>query len=141
MKLKISVSRPAAATFRDETRQYFEHLKGMAGKDIDLNELLNHDDRVVLVSGVAGLGRTVLTKQLAFLWANNKIYTQFKLCIMMECRDFNYFLANEGAALKRHGLFSEFLKTKFGYDLGVGYQQSLLSMELTSWKGFTAMTP
>ena len=124
MKLKISETRPAAATFRDETRQHFEHLKGMAGKDIDLNELFNHDDRVVLVSGLPGLGKTVLAKQLAFLWANDKIYTQFKLCIMMECRDINYFVANEGAALKRHELFSEFLKTKFEYDLGGGVSTS-----------------
>ena len=120
VKLKISESRPAAATFRDETRQHFEHLKGMAGKDIELNELLDNDNRVVLVCGVPGLGKTVLTKQLAFLWANNKIYTNFKVCIIMECRDINYFIANDGAALKRHELFSEFLKTKFGYDLGGG---------------------
>ena len=98
----------------------------MAGKDIELKELLNHDERVVLVCGVAGLGKTVLTKQLAFLWANNKIYTQFKLCIIMECRDINHFVANEGAALKRHELFSEFLKTKFGYDLGGGVSTLLI---------------
>ena len=126
VKLKISETRPAPPTFRDETRQHFEHLKGMAGKDIELKELLNHDERVVLVCGVAGLGKTVLTKQLAFLWANNKIYTQFKLCIIMECRDINHFVANEGAALKRHELFSEFLKTKFGYDLGGGVSTLLI---------------
>ena len=126
VKLKISETRPAPPTFRDETRQHFEHLKGMAGKDIELKELLNHDERVVLVCGVAGLGKTVLTKQLAFLWANNKIYTQFTLCIIMECRDINHFVANEGAALKRHELFSEFLKTKFGYDLGGGVSTFLI---------------
>ena len=126
VKLKISETRPAPPTFRDETRQHFEHLKGMAGKDIELKELLNHDERVVFIFGVAGLGKTVLTKQLAFLWANNKIYTQFKLCIIMECRDINHFVANEGAALKRHELFSEFLKTKFGYDLGGGVSTLLI---------------
>ena len=126
VKLKISETRPAPPTFRDETRQHFEHLKGIAGKDIELKELLNHDERVVLVFGVAGLGKTVLTKQLAFLWANNKIYTQFKLCIIMECRDINHFVANEGAALKRHELFSEFLKTKFRYDLGGGVSTLLI---------------
>jgi len=126
VKLKISDTRPAAATFRDETRQHFEHLKGIAGKDIELNELLNHDKRVVLVCGVPGMGKTVLTKQLAFLWANNKIYTQFRLCIIMECRDINHFAANEGATLKRHELFSAFLKAKFGYDLGGGVSTLLI---------------
>ena len=120
VKLKISESRPAALTFRDETRRHFQHLKGMTGKDIELSHLMNHDDRISLVSGIAGIGKSVLTKQLALLWANNEIYTQFKLCIVMECRDINYFAANEGVALEEHKLLSEFLRTKFEYDLKEG---------------------
>ena len=127
MKLKISETRPAAATFRDETRQYFENLKGMSGKDIELHELLNdHDKRIILVNGIAAIGKSVLMKQLAFSWANNKMYTQFKLCIIMECREINSFVAKEGAHLKKHELFSEFLKTKFEYDLGGGVSTLIL---------------
>jgi len=128
VKLKISETRPVANSFKNETRQHFEQLKGMTGKDIILNELLNHDDRVVLVCGVAGLGKTVLTKQIAFLWANNEIFTKFTLCIIMECRDINHFIANKGADLKRHQIFSEFLKTKFRYDL-VGGESTLLILD------------
>ena len=120
VKLKISESRPATGTFKDETRQHFEHLKGMTGKDIELSQLINHDDRVTFVSGLPGMGKTVLTKQLAFLWASSKIYTQFKLCVIMECREINTFAANEGSALKKHELFSEFLKTKFEFELEGG---------------------
>ena len=120
VKLKISESRPAALTFQDETRRHFQHLKGMTGKDIELSQLMNHDDRISLVSGIAGIGKSVLTKKLALLWANNEIYTQFKLCIVMECRDINYFAANEGLALEKHKLLSEFLRTKFEYDLKEG---------------------
>ena len=120
VKLKISETRPAAATFRDETRRHFEHLKGMTGKDIELSQLMNHDDRISLVSGIPAIGKSVLTKQLALLWANGKIYTQFKLCIVMECRDINYFAASEGSALEKHKLLSEFLRTKFEYDLKEG---------------------
>ena len=121
MKLKISESMPAASTFKDETRQYFQNLKGMTGKDIELHELLNdHNKRIVLVNGIAAIGKSVLMKQLAFSWANNEIYTQFQLCIIMECREINSFAAKEGARLKKHELFSEFLKKKFEYDLGGG---------------------
>ena len=127
MKLKISETRPAAATFRDETRQYFENLKGKTGKDIELNELLNdHDKRIVLVTGIPAIGKSVLMKQLVFSWANNEIYTQFKLCIIMECREINSFVAKEGAHLKKHELFSEFLKTKFEYDLKGGVSTLIL---------------
>ena len=127
MKLKISETRPAAATFRDETRQYFENLEGKTGKDIELHELLNdHDKRIILVNGIAAIGKSVLMKQLAFSWANNEIYTQFKLCIIMECREINSFVAKEGAHLKKHELFSEFLKAKFEYDLGGGASTLIL---------------
>jgi len=120
VKLKISKTRPAAETFRDETRRYFENLKSMTGKDIELNELLNHDKRITLVNGISAIGKSVLMKKLAFSWANKKIYTQFKLCIVMECRELNRFFANEVALLNKHDIFSEFLKTKFEYDLGGG---------------------
>ena len=120
VKLRISETRPAAETFKDETRRYFEHLKGMTGKDIAFSDLVNHDNRVILVRGIAGIGKSVLTKQLAFLWANNEIYTQFKLVIILECREINSFAVNEGAALKRHEILSEFVKTKFKFQLGGG---------------------
>ena len=127
VKLKISETRPAAATFRDETRRYFENLEGMTGRDIELHELLNdHDKRIILVNGIAAIGKSVLMKQIAFSWANNEIYTQFKLCIIMECREINSFVAKEGAHLKKHELFSEFLKTKFEYDLGGGVSTLIL---------------
>ena len=127
VKLKISKTRPAAVTFRDETRRYFANLEGKTGKDIELHELLNdHDKRIVLVNGIAAIGKSVLIKQLAFSWANNEMYTQFKLCIIMECREINSFVAKEGAHLKKHELFSEFLKTKFEYDLGGGVSTLIL---------------
>ena len=118
--LKIRETRSAAETFRDETRQHFEHLKGTTGKDIELSELVNHDNRIILVSGVAGVGKSILTKQLALSWANEEIYTQFELCIIAECRDINYFLANEGETFVKHELFNEFLKKKFKFELEGG---------------------
>ena len=120
VKLKISKQRPTDETFKNEMIRYYEDLKDVTSKGIELSELFEHDDRVVLVKGVAGIGKSVLTKQLAFLWANNEIYTQFKLCIIMECREINNFAEKEGAALKRHELFNEFLKTKFNFQLEDG---------------------
>ena len=38
---------------------------------------------------------------------------------MMECTVINNFVSQEGAGLKRHELFSEFLKSNFNYDEGV----------------------
>ena len=116
VKVKISNTRLAGVIFKDETRQHFELLKGVAGNDIDLSDLVKHDDRVSLIRGIPGIGKSILTKQLAFLWANDEIFTQFELCIMAECRDINDFVLNEGKKLEKHELMSEFLKSKFGFD-------------------------
>ena len=120
VKLKISETRPAAATFKDETKRYFQHIEGMAGKDIQLSDLVNHDDRVILLHGIPGIGKSVFTKQLTFLWANNKIYTQFELCVVAECRDINDFVSNEGKEFEKHEIFSKFLRTKFEFELKDG---------------------
>ena len=126
VKLRISETSPAAKTFKDEKRLYSERLKGMTGKAIEFSDLVNHNNRVILVRGIAGIGKSVLTKQLAFLWANNEIYTQFKLVIILECREINSFAVNEGAALKRHAILSEFVKTKFKFQLGGGKDALLI---------------
>ena len=120
VKLKRSETRPAAETFRDETRRHLEHLKGVKCKDVDLSDLINEKARVSLVSGVAGIGKSIFTKQLAMRWASNELYTELKLCIVMECREINNFAANEGASLEKYELLSEFLKKKFEFDLKDG---------------------
>ena len=120
MKLKISESRPAAMTFKDETKRYFERLKGMTGRDIELSDLVSYDSRISFVNALPGMGKTVLTKQLAFLWASDELYSQFTLCIVMEGREINNFARKEGAALKKHELLSEFMKKKFKFELKGG---------------------
>ena len=104
--------------FKDEKSRDLELLEGMKGKRFELSELINHDDRVTYICAIPGMGKSVLSKQLAYRWANGKIYTNYKFCIMMECRDINYFVLHEGTDLSKHEIFSEFLKSKFDYDLG-----------------------
>ena len=116
--LKINDAGPCLETFKDETSRQLQLLEGMKGKQIELSELVNHRDRVTFVSATAGMGKSVLSKLLTYRWANGEIYTKYKFCIMMECRDINYFVLNEGADLEKYDIFDEFLKSKFEYDLG-----------------------
>ena len=120
VKLKISHYLQSQDTFRDEARRHFENLKSFSDSDIDLSQLLDSDNRVTFVRGIAGMGKTVLAKQLACGWANGSMYNSFKICIMFECRDINYFVANQGAHLKRHEQLREFLRAKFNYYLETG---------------------
>ena len=118
VKVKISDTRQPEDTFKDEARRYFQDLNDMNGKDIELCELIDSTNRVTFIRGIAGMGKSVLTKQLAYLWANDKIYTTFKVCILVECRAINNFALKEGAFLSKHELFSNFLKSNFNYDFG-----------------------
>ena len=120
VKLKISYCSRPEANFRDEAKRYLENLKDATCDDIDISNLIDDKRRVTFIRGIAGMGKSVLAKQLTYGWANGDIYQNFKMCVMFECRDLNYFRDHEGAELKNHELLGEFLKSKVNYDLGDG---------------------
>ena len=120
VKLKINHELPTMDTFRDDARQYFAHFQGMRGDDIEISDLTHDENRVTFIRGIAGMGKSVLAKQLTYGWANGEMYQNFKMCVMFECRDLNYFKDHEGAELKKHEILGEFIKSKLNYDLGYG---------------------
>ena len=110
--LKISQPLPSVDTYKAETRQFLENLIGTTSNDVDLSDLLDENNRVTFVRGIAGIGKTVLAKQLAYKWANDGLYSDFNLLIMFECRKLNEFKEKEGSALKEHDLIDKFIETK-----------------------------
>ena len=116
MKLKIREDERSSTTFRGEQRRYFQHLKCGEGDDVTLPQLIDSDHRVTFIRGIAGMGKSILAKQLAYGWANNELYTEFKLCILIECRELNYFVSKAGKAFEQHELFLEAVKTKICHD-------------------------
>jgi len=116
-----------AGNFRDEVRNYLESLRRTTSEDIELSQLLDNDKRVTFVSGIACLGKTLLSKQFITLWSRNKIYNDIKVCIMFECREINVFLGTKAAAhLQTDEILEEFLKTKFEFDLKDGKDTLIL---------------
>ena len=120
VKLKISRCSTPKSDFRDEAKRYLDNLKDAAGDAIDISNLIDDKNRVTFIRGIAGMGKSVLAKQLTYGWANGDIYQNFKMCVMFECRDLNYFKDHEGAELKKHEMLGEFIKSKVDYDLGNG---------------------
>ena len=120
VNLKITRELPTIDNFRDETRRHFAHIQGMRDDDIEISDLSDDETRVTFIRGIAGMGKSVLAKQLTYGWANGDIYQNFKMCVMFECRDLNYFKDHEGAKLEKHETLGEFLKGKVSYDLGDG---------------------
>ena len=120
VKLKISRCSAPTSDFRDEAKRYLDNLKDAAGDAIDIPNLIDDRHRVTFIRGIAGMGKSVLAKQLTYGWANSDIYQNFKMCVMFECRDLNYFKDHAGAKLEKHEILGEFIKSKVNYDLGDG---------------------
>ena len=116
IKLAITLATPVSLRYTDVKRRYIELLKETNCENIDLSSLVNHNERVTFIRGTAGIGKSVLSKRLAYSWACDSLYTKFRLCIVVECRDVNDFAANEGKRCKKRELFSEYLKSRFSYD-------------------------
>ena len=115
VKLRMSDPMPAMETFRSEADRYFEQLEGRRGFDVEMSDLIDNQNRVTFISGIAGLGKSVLVKQMTYNWANGDLFNEFKVCITFECRELNYFASNEGSGLETHQMIIEFLKYKFGF--------------------------
>ena len=122
VNLKISKGKARDDEFSNEMRKHLKTLKRFTGDNVKISELIVKDKRVSFIRGIAGIGKTVLTKQIAVGWAEDKMYTE-RLCIVFECRQLNRFMKAEGANLKNHEAFDEFLKSICkldNFDLGNG---------------------
>ena len=122
VKLKIvDESEEPCGTFKNEQQKHLEKLASKRrGKDMELSKLLYGSTRVTFVRGIAGMGKSVLSKQLAYGWANSDMYTEFEVCLMFECREINYFIASAQDGGTKHELIDEFIATKFSYDWSGG---------------------
>ena len=116
VKLTITHDFKPEDTLQDEMRRYFDHFVGVRRDEADLTELLDSDNRVTFIRGIAGMGKTVLAKQLVWGWVNDKLYTNYKFCIMFECREVNYFVKSKGTENFKYGQLRDFLKETFHYD-------------------------
>ena len=117
VRLKLNENVQAENTFMNENRQYFENLIGVKSEDLKLSQLMDGHKRVTFVRGIAGMGKTILAKQLACEWASGSMYTDFKLFILFECRELNDFVRRGGKNFEKHKLFDDFIETKCGYHL------------------------
>ena len=121
VKLTIRKDINPVGNFRDEVRNYLESLRSTTSEDIELSQLLDNNKRVTFVRGVAGSGKSTVSKQLITLWSRDEIYNDIKVCIMFECREINVFLGTKAAAhLQTDEILEEFVKTKFEFDLNDG---------------------
>ena len=116
VKLMMSDTMPPMDTFRGETQRYLQYFEGVRGVDIKLYQLIDKNNRVTFVRGIAGMGKSVLVKQLTYSWAKGELFQDIQLCITFECRELNYFVASKGNHCIKDEIICNFLNEKFSYD-------------------------
>ena len=50
-------------------------------------EKIEAHDKIILIRGVPGIGKTILSKEIAYQWANNKLLSETEIVLMLFMRD------------------------------------------------------
>eukprot|EP00794_Sanderia_malayensis_P019396 gene19396-biopygen14383 len=117
LRIREEKSSPAADdTYRGEMARHMESLKDHR-QTIEVEELLNmlkddDKDRIVFVGGVAGIGKSVLAKRIAYDWSCNEKYEHVKCLLSITCRELNEFLEKNDTEIEIEEI-DKYLKEKF----------------------------
>ena len=126
VKLKMASSkREVDKSFKGEMDRYLKDLNEATSYDINIDNLIDEETRVTFVRGIAGIGKSVLTKQIVFGWATGTMYQNFDLCLFFECRELNKYKHNEGKGCNAKEMLHAFIKMKL-CGLNIQAQQNVL---------------
>ena len=122
VKLKMASSkREVDKTFKGEMARHLKYLNEPTSYDINIDNLIDEETRVTFVRGIAGIGKSVLAKQIVFGWATGTMYQNFEVCLFFECRELNNYRHNEGEGCNSKEMVHEFIKKKLcGLNMMVG---------------------
>ena len=113
VKLKMASSkREVDKSFKGEMDRYLKDLNEATSYDINIDNLIDEKTRVTFVRGVAGIGKSVLAKQIVFGWATGTMYQNFEVCLFFECRELNNYRHNDGEGFNSKEMLHEFIKIK-----------------------------
>nr|XP_047131228.1 NACHT, LRR and PYD domains-containing protein 14-like isoform X3 [Hydra vulgaris] len=74
---------------RVERKQFLE--KQMSYTPIPYSEIFMNEKSVILISGIAGIGKTWLLRKCLLDWSNNLIWNNVELVFYLECRRLNQY--------------------------------------------------
>ena len=109
VKLKIVSDRKVDKSFRGEMDKYLEDLNETTSRDVQINNLIYESSRVTFLRGIAGIGKSVLAKKIAFGWAKRTMYQNFEVCLFFECRELNDYKLYDGKSFKLKDMLHQFI--------------------------------
>ena len=113
VKLKmVSSRRKVDKSFKGERGRLLKDLDKATSYDINIDNLIDGKKRVTFVRGIAGIGKSVLAKQIVFGWATGTLYQNFEVCLFFECRDLNRYSHDEGKGFNSKEMLHNFINKK-----------------------------
>ena len=110
VKLKMASSkREVDKSFKGEMARHLKDLNEATRYDINIDNLIDEETRVTFVRGIAGIGKSVLAKQVVFGWATGTMYQNFEVCLFFECRDLNIYSHDEGKGFNSKEMLHNFI--------------------------------
>ena len=126
VKLKMASSkREVGKSFKGEMDKFLKYLNEATSYDINIDNLIDEKTRVTFVRGIAGIGKSVLAKQIVFGWAAGTMYQNFEVCLFFECRDLNRYSRDEGKGFNSKEMLHNFIKKKT-CDLNIKTEKNVL---------------
>ena len=126
VKLKmVSSRRKVDKSFKGERGRLLKDLDKATSYDINIDNLIDGKKRVTFVRGIAGIGKSVLAKQIVFGWATGTMYQNFEVCLFFECRDLNRYSHDEGKGFNSKEMLHNFINKKT-CDLNIKTEKNVL---------------
>ena len=126
VKLKmVSSRRKVDKSFKGERGRLLKDLDKATSYDINIDKLIDRKKRVTFVRGIAGIGKSVLAKQIVFGWATGTMYQNFEVCLFFECRDLNRYSHDEGKGFNSKEMLHNFINKKT-CDLNIKTEKNVL---------------
>ena len=126
VKLKMASSkREVDKSFKGEMDRFLKDLNEATSYDINIDNLIDGKTRVTFVRGIAGIGKSVLAKQIVYGWATGTMYQNFEVCLFFECRDLNRYSHDEGKGFNSKEMLHNFINKKM-CDLNIKTEKNVL---------------
>ena len=108
--LRLVGSGTAKETFVGEKDRHVQDLDGTTNHSIDIRHLIGESTRITFLRGIAGIGKSVLAKQIVYGWASGTMYHNFRKCVYFECRQLNDYKKEIERDIGKKQLIGSFLK-------------------------------
>ena len=76
------------------------HTDTETNNEITMGDMVGDGKRIAFISGITGMGKSVIAKRIVYSWANEEMYKNFTLCLYFKCRELNFFKQDSGNLAK-----------------------------------------